>query len=153
MRQANAQRDPDKDIPPRDKSQSKGRRQDRRGKGPDNLRLTLGTKEGFKSERVRFIVADFPSPYNIILGRPTIHNWDMLVSTKHQKIKMIGNNEQVVTVKGNQKESRQCYVETINVKDARSINMIELDVREEKGSLGENRKERWKTSYSKQSRP
>ncbi|KAI9077204.1 hypothetical protein K1719_040775 [Acacia pycnantha] len=72
-------------------------------KGYIDLRLTLGTKEGFKSERVRFIVADFPSPYNIILGRPTIHNWDMPVSTKHQKIKMIGNNEQVVTVKGNRK--------------------------------------------------
>ncbi|XP_061357172.1 uncharacterized protein LOC133307274 [Gastrolobium bilobum] len=42
-------------------------------KGYVDLRLTLGTKEAFKSERVRFIVADFPSEYNIILGRPTIH--------------------------------------------------------------------------------
>ncbi|XP_061344498.1 uncharacterized protein LOC133290436 [Gastrolobium bilobum] len=42
-------------------------------KGYIDLRLTLGTKEAFKSERVRFIVADFLSEYNIILGRPTIH--------------------------------------------------------------------------------
>ncbi|XP_061355464.1 uncharacterized protein LOC133299989 [Gastrolobium bilobum] len=42
-------------------------------KGYIDLRLTQGTKEAFKSERVRFIVADFPSEYNIILGRPTIH--------------------------------------------------------------------------------
>ncbi|XP_061362505.1 uncharacterized protein LOC133306227 [Gastrolobium bilobum] len=52
-------------------------------KGYIDLRLTLGTKEAYKSERVRFIVADFPSEYNVILGRPTIHDWDMLVSTKH----------------------------------------------------------------------
>ncbi|KAI9075945.1 hypothetical protein K1719_042101 [Acacia pycnantha] len=48
-----------------------------RPKGFIDLRFTLGVKNAFKSERVRFIVADFVSPYNIILGRPTIHKWDM----------------------------------------------------------------------------
>ena len=43
-------------------------------KGYIDLRLTLGTKEAFKSKRVRFIVSDFRSPYNIILGRLTIHS-------------------------------------------------------------------------------
>ncbi|XP_061369290.1 uncharacterized protein LOC133312152 [Gastrolobium bilobum] len=37
-------------------------------KGYIDLRLTLGTKEAYKSERIRFIVADFPSEYNVILG-------------------------------------------------------------------------------------
>ncbi|XP_061355962.1 uncharacterized protein LOC133300433 [Gastrolobium bilobum] len=44
-------------------------------KGYIDLRLTLGTKDAFRSERVRFIVADFPSEYNIIMGRPTIQQW------------------------------------------------------------------------------
>ncbi|KAI9100718.1 hypothetical protein K1719_024080 [Acacia pycnantha] len=82
-------------------------------KGYIDLRLILGTKEGFKTDRVRFIVAEFPSPYNVILGRPTIHKWDMLVLTKHQKLKMVSNANQVLTIKGDQKESRQCYFETI----------------------------------------
>ncbi|KAI9107297.1 hypothetical protein K1719_021685 [Acacia pycnantha] len=69
-----------------------------RQKGFIDLRFTLGVKDAFKSERVRFIVAEFVSPYNIILGRPTIHKWDMLVSTKHQKLKVIGNQGTVVTV-------------------------------------------------------
>ncbi|XP_061336695.1 uncharacterized protein LOC133283802 [Gastrolobium bilobum] len=56
-------------------------------KGYIDIRLTVGKKKAFKSERVRLIVADFPFKYNIILGKPTIHKWDMLVSTKHQKIK------------------------------------------------------------------
>ncbi|KAI9089263.1 hypothetical protein K1719_029542 [Acacia pycnantha] len=71
-----------------------------RPKGFIDLRFTLGVKDAFKSERVRFIVAEFVSPYNIILGRPTIHKWDMLVSTKHQKLKVIGNQGTVVTVTG-----------------------------------------------------
>ncbi|XP_061367457.1 uncharacterized protein LOC133310537 [Gastrolobium bilobum] len=78
-------------------------------KGYIDLRLNLGTKEAYKSERVRFIVADFLSEYNVILGRPTIHEWDMLVSTKHQKLKMIGKQNTVITIAGDQKESRDCY--------------------------------------------
>ncbi|KAI9078542.1 hypothetical protein K1719_039480 [Acacia pycnantha] len=58
-----------------------------RPKGFIDLRFTLGTRDAFRSERVRFIVADFVSPYNIILGRPTIHKWDMLVSTYLPSIK------------------------------------------------------------------
>ena len=84
-------------------------------KGYIDFRLTLGTKEAFKSKRVRFIVADFRSPYNVILGRLTIHSWDMLVSTKHQKLKMVNSKYQVVVVSGDQKESRQCYFETLRV--------------------------------------
>ncbi|XP_061358484.1 uncharacterized protein LOC133302686 [Gastrolobium bilobum] len=82
-------------------------------KGYIYLRLTLGTKESFKSERVRFIVADFPSEYNIILRRPTIHKWDMLVSTKHQKIKMVSSRNEIITISGDQKESKECYFETV----------------------------------------
>ncbi|XP_061347028.1 uncharacterized protein LOC133292620 [Gastrolobium bilobum] len=82
-------------------------------KGYIDLRLTLGAKEAFRSERVRFIVANFPSEYNIILGRPTIHQWDMLVSKKHQKLKMVSNKNEIITVCGDQKESRGCYFDTI----------------------------------------
>ena len=96
-------------------------------KGYIDLRLTLGTKEAFKSERVRFIVSDFCSPYNIILGRPTIHSWDMLVSTKHQKLKMVNNKNQVVVVSGDQKESRQCYFETLRVAEGGTLSPPRLE--------------------------
>ncbi|XP_061357737.1 uncharacterized protein LOC133302031 [Gastrolobium bilobum] len=82
-------------------------------KGYIDLRLILGSKEAYKSERVRFIVADFPSEYNVILGRPTIHEWDMLVSTKHQKIEMIGKQNTMITIAGDQKESRDCYFKSV----------------------------------------
>ncbi|XP_061362992.1 uncharacterized protein LOC133306646, partial [Gastrolobium bilobum] len=124
-------------------------------KGYIDLRLTLGTKEAFKSERVRFIVADFPSEYNIILGRPTIHQWDMLVSTKHQKIKMLSSKAKVITICGDQKESRGCYFDTVKDNEdghtgpprvhtgdkqgkkivpqnsSKPVNVVELDMREE----------------------
>ncbi|XP_061354718.1 uncharacterized protein LOC133299290 [Gastrolobium bilobum] len=124
-------------------------------KGYIDLRLTLGTKEAFKSKRVRFIVADFPSEYNIIWGRPTINQWDMLVSTKHQKIKMVSRKNEIITIAGDQKESMGCYFDTVKEIEgghsspprvrpgdklgknttpqhsSKSINLVELDMREE----------------------
>ncbi|XP_061357618.1 uncharacterized protein LOC133301917 [Gastrolobium bilobum] len=118
-----------------------------------DLRLTLGTKEAYKSDWIRFIVADFPSEYNVILERPTIHDWDMLVSTKHQKLKIIGKQNTVITIAGDQKESRDCYFKSVRAvsndfknpagvnpvgkqdslrqKGQKPINMVELDMRDD----------------------
>ncbi|KAI9123608.1 hypothetical protein K1719_004908 [Acacia pycnantha] len=91
---------------------------DTRPKGYVDLKLTLGDEHAFKSEKVRFVVADFPSPYNIILGRPTIHNWDMLV---------------VKETKGDptwpQRVSKSKVFEAEPV--GKSVNMVELDLRKE----------------------
>ncbi|XP_061353576.1 uncharacterized protein LOC133298324 [Gastrolobium bilobum] len=84
-------------------------------KGYIDLKLTLGTKDSFRSGRVRFVVVDTSSSYNVIIGRPTIHEWDMLISTKHQALKMPGMNNEIVTIRGDQEESRKCYYETLRV--------------------------------------
>ncbi|XP_061357022.1 uncharacterized protein LOC133301416 [Gastrolobium bilobum] len=135
-------------------------------KGYIDLRLTLGTKEAYKSERVRFIVADFPSEYNVILGRPTIDDWDMLVFTKHQKLKMIGKQNSVITIAGDQKESRDCYFKPVRAvgnnlktpagvnpnnkqdslgkKGTKSVNLVELDMRDDTQIPRRNLMESWR---------
>ncbi|KAI9088232.1 hypothetical protein K1719_029953 [Acacia pycnantha] len=72
----------------------------------------------------------------------------MLVSSKHQKLKMINKKNKVVTVKGDQKQSRQCYYNTVRLEPSRlprsnaskapeedsegkSVSVVELDLREE----------------------
>ena len=116
--------------------------EDTHPKGYIDLKLTLGTKQAFKTEVVCLIVADFPSPYNMILGQPTIHDWNMLVSSNHQKLKFFDKKKQVVTVKGDKKDSRQCYFEAVqegkeSSRDPKgktvnkSVHVVELDVREE----------------------
>ncbi|XP_061368664.1 uncharacterized protein LOC133311612 [Gastrolobium bilobum] len=72
-------------------------------KGYIDLKLTLGTKKSFRAGRVWFVVVDAPSSYNVIIGRPTIHEWDMLVSTKHKALKIVGSRNKVITVRGDQK--------------------------------------------------
>ncbi|GFS41352.1 hypothetical protein Acr_00g0073880 [Actinidia rufa] len=56
-----------------------------------------------------FIVVDCPSPYNAILGRPTLGGIKAITSTYHLKMKfpsLTGIGE----VKGDQKVARQCFI-------------------------------------------
>ncbi|GFY87779.1 hypothetical protein Acr_05g0014180 [Actinidia rufa] len=61
-----------------------------------------------------FIVVDCPSPYNSILGRPTLGRIKAITSTYHLKMKfptLTGIGE----VKGDQKVARQCLISAMKV--------------------------------------
>ncbi|KAL0315185.1 UNVERIFIED_CONTAM: hypothetical protein Scaly_2881600 [Sesamum calycinum] len=46
-----------------------------------------------KTMMVRYLVVDIPSAYNIILGRPTLNQFQAVVSTYHLKVKFPTSNE------------------------------------------------------------
>ncbi|GFS31174.1 hypothetical protein Acr_00g0016040 [Actinidia rufa] len=61
-----------------------------------------------------FVVVDCPSPYNAILGRPTLGGIKAITSTYHLKMKfptLTGIGE----VKGDQKVARQCFISAMKV--------------------------------------
>ncbi|XP_062104496.1 uncharacterized protein LOC133815702 [Humulus lupulus] len=57
---------------------------------------------------VKFLVLECPSAYNIILGRPWIHDMRAVPSTYHQIIRF-PTKWGVQEIKGEQKTSRDCY--------------------------------------------
>ncbi|XP_073275455.1 uncharacterized protein [Primulina huaijiensis] len=82
------------------------------------LPLTLGTRELKKTVMTTFTLADAPSSYNIILGRPAMNELRAVTSIYHQKIKFpVGRR--VGEFRGNQPSSRKCYVETVRVDQKR----------------------------------
>ncbi|GFZ05183.1 hypothetical protein Acr_17g0007550 [Actinidia rufa] len=56
-----------------------------------------------------FIVVDYPSPYNAILGRPTLGGTRAITSTYHLKIKFPISTG-VGEVRGDQKVAKQCFI-------------------------------------------
>jgi UDP-glucose 6-dehydrogenase len=60
----------------------------------------------------KFAVMDCPSSYNVILGRPWIHNLRAIPSTYHQCVK-IPAPWGVVTLRGDQQQSQECYKVTM----------------------------------------
>ncbi|GFY84264.1 hypothetical protein Acr_03g0010380 [Actinidia rufa] len=79
-----------------------------------NLPITLGTEPHQTTVWQDFVVVDCPSPYNAILGRPTLGGIKAITSTYHLKMKfptLTGIGE----VKGDQKVARQCFISAIKV--------------------------------------
>ncbi|XP_056695218.1 uncharacterized protein [Spinacia oleracea] len=56
----------------------------------------------------KFNVADCPSAYNVILGRPWIHKMKAVPSTYHQSIKF-PTKWGVMEIKGQQRDAKKCY--------------------------------------------
>ncbi|GFY97532.1 hypothetical protein Acr_12g0000730 [Actinidia rufa] len=79
-----------------------------------NLPITLGTETHQITVWQDFIVVDCPSPYNAILGRPTLGGIKTITSTYHLKLKFptpMGIGE----IKGDQKVARQCFISAMKV--------------------------------------
>ncbi|XP_074283398.1 uncharacterized protein LOC141607947 [Silene latifolia] len=61
---------------------------------------------------VRYLVIEGPTTYNVILGRPWLHQMKAVPSTYHQCLKFL-TPWGVVTVKGDREESRSCYTQAL----------------------------------------
>ncbi|XP_072087342.1 uncharacterized protein [Arachis hypogaea] len=73
------------------------------------LRTTIGEPPNSKTLDIQFLVVDCPSPYNIILGRPSLNAFGAIVSTVHLCVKFSLQGNTVGTVYADHKEARQCY--------------------------------------------
>ncbi|MCQ7416408.1 retropepsin-like domain-containing protein, partial [Salmonella enterica] len=76
--------------------------------GSIELPVTFGDGQNAVTKMINFLVVDCMSAYNPILGRPTLHEMKAIASTYHQLLKFPTPNG-VGVVKGEQKESRECY--------------------------------------------
>lgn len=86
------------------------------------------------------------SPYNVILGRPSLNKLGTIVSTTHLTMKFPLLNCQVGTIHAYQREARQCYVDCLRIKKGENplpragqthnsrvtdVNLAKLDLRED----------------------
>ncbi|XP_016206952.1 uncharacterized protein LOC107647388 [Arachis ipaensis] len=73
------------------------------------LQTTFGEYPNSKTIDIQYLVVDCRSPYNIILGRPSLNAFNTIVSAVHLCVKFLSQDNKVVTIHGDQKEARQCY--------------------------------------------
>src|SRR3954464_3620573 len=76
-------------------------------KGKITLPVTFGSELNFRTERITFDVADFPLPYNGILGRPALAKFMAASHYAYNMLKMPGPIS-VITVPGDKKGALIC---------------------------------------------
>src|SRR4051812_14033517 len=93
-------------------------------KGKITLPVTFGSELNFRTERITFDVADFPLPYNGVLGRPALAKFMAASHYAYNMLKMPGPIS-VITVPGNKKDALICadkiYQEVAAATDRKSL--------------------------------
>ena len=77
-------------------------------KGIVTLTVTTGAQLGQLTCQLDFLVVDWLSSYNVIIGRPTFNRWKAATSTYCLKVKFPTDNG-VGEVRGDQILARECY--------------------------------------------
>jgi len=77
--------------------------------GTITLPMVVGAYPQQIAEEVNFLVVDRSSSYNVIIGRPTLNSWKVIISTYHLSVKF-PTDYRVGQVQGNQLVARECYL-------------------------------------------
>ena len=77
-------------------------------RGIITLTVIAGTYPAQITKKINFLKVDYPSTYNIILGRPTLHRLKAATSTYYLKVKF-PTTHGVGEIKGDQVLARECY--------------------------------------------
>jgi len=77
------------------------------------LYTTYGQEKNIKTIRIRYLVIDANTSYNILIGRLSINRLMAIVSTPHLAMKFPSSARDILTVHVDQKEARECYVESL----------------------------------------
>ncbi|XP_014493604.1 uncharacterized protein LOC106755889 [Vigna radiata var. radiata] len=107
-------------------------------RGYVDLRTSLGVDKDTKELKVRFLLVDADTSYNVILGRPCLNVFRAIVSTPHLMLKYPSEDGKVHAVRANQKMARECYVAGLKLKQTShktrggksEVVMVELDMTE-----------------------
>ena len=77
--------------------------------GTITLPIVVGAYLQQIAKEVNFLIIDCSSPYNAIIGRPTLNNWKATSFTYHISVKF-PTNYGIRQVQGDQLATRECYL-------------------------------------------
>src|SRR5688572_11950637 len=78
------------------------------------LPVTFGTKEQYRTEYIRFEVADFKTSYHAILGRPALSKFMAIPHYVYLVLKMPGPKGEL-TLRGDLRRSYECDTEAVEI--------------------------------------
>jgi len=65
--------------------------------------------------QVRYLIVDAHTSYNMLLGRPSLNSLGAVVSTPHLALKFPSASGDIITVHGDQKAARECYMASLKL--------------------------------------
>ena len=76
--------------------------------GTVTLLTEFGDGDVTRTVPITYVVADLPTPYNMIIERPALNRIKAIPSTYHQKVKFQIGDGRIGTMSGDQVKAREC---------------------------------------------
>lgn len=80
-------------------------------RGYVDLKKQSGTDRDAKELRVRYIVVEANTSYNVLIDRPCLNSLGAIVLTSHLAMKFPSDRGTICTIQADQKIARECYME------------------------------------------
>ena len=100
--------------------------------GHRELRKNFTDGTTSRTARIRYLVVNAPSAYNILLGRPTLNRIGAIASTSHMKMKLPSLEGTMISIKSDQKEAKRYYENSLKTK--RGCLLLLPSLQEKEGS-------------------
>lgn len=84
-------------------------------RGYVDLRTCLGTEKNAKELKVRFLLVEANTSYNVLLSRPCLNSIRAIVSTPHLAMKYPAEDDKICMVRVDQRVGRECYAIRLKV--------------------------------------
>jgi len=91
-------------------------------KGYIDLFTKFGAGRTTRTVKIRYLIVDAHTSYNIFLGRPSLNMLGAVISTYHLAIKFLSISGDIVTVHVDQPTARKCYADSLR---ERPIHQVE----------------------------
>ncbi|XP_027911682.1 uncharacterized protein LOC114170403 [Vigna unguiculata] len=85
-------------------------------RGYVDLRTRIGSRKDGREVRVRFLLVEANTSYNVLLGRPCLNAFGAIVSTLHLAMKFPSDKGTICTVHADQQVARQCYAAGLRIR-------------------------------------
>ena len=80
-----------------------------------HLLTTFLDEKRSKSIRIKYFLVNALTSYNILLGRLSLNELGVIISTPHLTMKFSSKNGKIITVRANQMTTRECYVASLKI--------------------------------------
>ena len=89
-----------------------------------SLQITAGTYLKQATRKVDFLVVDYPSAYNVIIGHPTLNRLRAVTSTYHLLVRFPAENG-IGEIRGDQAMARECYLTSVSTEQVHLTLIVE----------------------------
>lgn len=96
--------------------------------GHVNLLDTFGDDKDSKTIMIRYLLANAFTYYNILIGRPTLNELGVIISTPHLAMKYPSTSGKIIIARADQAMTQECYASSLKITKGKKVAELKVQL-------------------------